>query len=80
MVYGLDTIGGPSRGISSSIRLVLPTSVAVWDMMWIYFLLSSSSSLFLASFGISASGIDVNNGLVLGSNCKLVFLGVLGNN
>ena len=73
MVYGFDMISGPSMGISSSVRLVLSISVAVWDVMWMHFLSSGSCSLFLAPCGMSASGIDLNNGLVSGSNCKLVF-------
>ena len=73
MVYGFNVIGVLSVLISSSIRLVLPIYVAVWDMMWMYFLLSNSCSLYLASSGIFTSGIDLNNGLVLGSNSKLLF-------
>ena len=79
MVYGFDMIGGHSMGISSSIMLVLPISVVVWDMMWMYFLLSSSCSWFLFCCGMSTSGRDLDNGLVSGSNYKLVFYGILCN-
>ena len=73
-------IGGPSVGMSNSMRLVLPISVAVWDMMLMYLMLSSLFSLSLALSGMSASGIDLGELLVSGSNCRLVLLGILGNN
>ena len=80
MVYGSDAISRPSMGMSNSMRHVLPTSIVVWNMMWTYFLSSSSCSLFLASCGILTSGIDLNNLLVSDSNCKPVLLGIIGNN
>ena len=79
-MYGFDTTGGPSVGMSSSMRLVLPISVNVWDMMLAYLMLGSSFSLSLALSGMPASGIDLDGWLVSHSNCRLVLLGFLGSN
>ena len=77
-MYGCEAIGGPSVGMFNLMRLVLPISMAVWDTMLAYLMLSSSFSLSLASSGISASGIDLHELLVSGSNCKLVLVGIFG--
>ena len=66
--------------MSSSIRLVLPMSVVVWEIVLMYFLSRSSCSCTLVSSGISASGIDLRGDLVLGSSCKLVPSSISGNN
>ena len=61
-VYGFEAISGPSVRISSSIKLVLPMSVADFDTTQMYLALSNFS-LSLASCGISASGIDLVPGI-----------------
>ena len=66
-VYGFEAIGGPSVRMSNSMKLVLPISVAVWDMMLAYLTLSSSFSLSLALSGIPASGINLGWLFVSGS-------------
>ena len=71
-----EAIGGPSVGISNLIRLVLPISVAVWDMILAYLTSSSSFSWSLTSSGISASGINVGELFVSGSNCRVVSSGI----
>ena len=53
-------------------------SVAVWDIILMYLMCNSSFSLYLGLPGISASGIDLGELLVSGSNCRLVLLGILG--
>ena len=78
-VYGLEAIGGPSAGMSNSMRFVLPISVVVWDTMLASLTLSGSFSLSLASSGISESGIDLDELFVSGSNCKLVLANIFGN-
>ena len=72
--------GGPSVGLSNSIRLVLPISVAVWEMILMYVWSTSSCSCALASSGMSASVIDLSGALVWGSSCRLVPSGISGNN
>ena len=67
-VYGFETVGGPSAGMSNSLRLVLPISMAFWDMMLAYSVLSSSFSLSLALPGMYESGIDLSKLLVSSSN------------
>ena len=69
-MHGFEALGGPSVGISMAVR----------DMMLAYLMSSTSFSLSLASSGISASGIDLDKLLASGSNCRLVLLGILGNN
>ena len=64
--------------MSSSMRLVLPISVAVWDTMLAYLMSGSSFSWSLASSGMSTSGIDLDGWLVSDSNCRLVLLGIWG--
>ena len=77
-VYGFETICGPSVRISSSIKLVLPMSVADFDTVLVYLALSNSFSLFLVSCRISASGVDLVILGVSGSNCRLVVPGISG--
>ena len=73
----LQSYQGPSVGMSSSMRLVLPISVAVWDMMLVYIMSSSSFSLSLALSGMSPSGMDLDGWLVSDSNYRLVLAGTL---
>ena len=80
MVKGMEGIGEPSVGMSNSIRLVLPISIVLWDMILTYFWSSSSCSCAFASSGISAFGIDLRGDLVLGSSCRLVPSSISGNN
>ena len=76
-MYGFKAIGGPFVVKSSSIRLVLPISVAVWDMILAYLMSCSSFSLSLVSSGVITSGINIDKWLASGSNCRLVLLGIL---
>ena len=61
--------------MSSSIQLVLPISAAEFDTILLYLTSNSSWSHFLAIFGMSATGIDLETLGVSGSNCKLVVPG-----
>ena len=54
--------------------------MAVWDMILVYLMSSSSFSLTLTLSGMSGSGIDQDEWLVSGSNCGLVLLGISGSN
>ena len=77
-VYSLNVIGGPSMGMSSLIKLVLPISIALCKIICKYLLFRSFWSLVLASLGMSASGMEVAKLLVSGSSCKLVCCSIWG--
>ena len=78
--YGLDAIGSPSVGMSSSSKFVLLISVADCNIMLVYFVSNNSLSLALASLGMSASGVTVScTSLVSTSNWRLICGRICGN-
>ena len=81
-VYGFKVIGRPSVGMYNLMRLLLPIPVALWDTMLMYLMLSSSFNLSLATSGMAASRIDLDELLVsaVSVNCRLVLSGNLGSN
>ena len=65
--------------MSNSIRLVLPISIVVWEMIFMYFQFRSSCSCIQASFGKSTSEIDLRGDLVMDSSCRLAPSSISGN-